>query len=518
MGWGAGAWGAASTRRGRHLECAEQSGLPSGKRAWQATTTRRHFSCLAQNLKELVPGRWYEVTAMIRCDQLDGHGCFLAVEYWKKDDSDGGEGCINSPSLIGTCDWTKATVRFLAPGNDYRCVVTCMQAGGPGTSSFDDVVVRPIDRPTFDNGKRRVLDSPYWGMFTCYANFLHQYGEDMKSAGVYWQRMGTAALHQEQKGIAQKLGMAYAMCLDGMPKPEEKDDPCYPVTSTPAYQQWLDGCIQAADPTVRVWEVFNEPNTHLDWGLRGYTNLLKLVGKTIKQHRPGDLAATGGFAAYQAGYIAAVLRDGAGEWVDMVMLHPYAVDEALDTLLYAVGDACATYGRPDMAIAINETGWPTYDPATGLEHHSWFVSEAEQASNIVKLYVQGLSHKLSFVCWLGWNDLQISDQCRNMGLVRIDGTKKPAYHAFALMTKTIGERRIEDWSYGDNGARVYKFGKDKPVWVVWNALGDAEVTVDVGANKVFLCDIYGTKLTVMPQSEKIKVKAVYEPRYLIPVD
>ena len=115
-----------------------------------------------------------------------------------------------------------------------------------------------------------------------------------------------------------------------------------------------------------------------------------------------------------------------------------------DRRRHAVGDACATYGRPDMAIAINETGWPTYDPATGLEYHKWFVLEAEQASNIVKLYIQGLSHKLSFVCWLGWNDSPTGDQSRNMGLIRMDGSKKPAYHAFAFMTKTIGDRRIAD--------------------------------------------------------------------------
>ena len=465
-----------------------------------------------------MPGQWYELTAMIRCEQLDGQGCFVAVEYWKKGPSDGGKGCINSPNLVGTRGWEKATVRFLAPGRDYRCLVCCYQAGGIGNAWFDNIAVRHIARPTFDNSKRRVLDGPYWGMFTCYANYLHQYGNDMKLAGIHWQRMGTAALDPHQKDLAHKLGMVYAMCLDGMPKPDKNDDPCYPVTSTPAYQKWLDKCVKAADPTIRVWEVFNEPNTNLNCEPAGLYEPVEVGRKTIREKRPGNLAATGGLATYIAGYVAAVLPRGAGQWIDMVMLHPYAVDEALDTLLWAVSDACATYGRPDMAIAINETGWPTYDPATGLKYHNWFVSEAEQASNMVKLYVQGLSHKLSFVCWLGWNDLQVSDQCRNMGLVRIDGTKKPAYHAFAFMTKTIGDRRIANWTYRDNGTRVYKLGEDRPVWVVWNAIGDAEVVVDVGPSKVFLCDIYGTKLLVTPQSGKIEVKAVNEPRYLMSVN
>lgn len=513
-GWNAGVWGAERLDVASIWGIMEQPGVPLGARAARVVATGRHFSTLAQEMKNLTPGRWYEVTAMIRCEQLDGHGAFIAVESQKKDGTDNGSGCVSSPNMIGTSDWTTASVRFLAPGNDYRCVVSCYQAGGPGTSLFDNIVVRPIERPTFDNSKRRVLDGPFWGMFTCWPNYLHQYGQEMKSAGVYWQRMGTAALHPDQRDVAQKLGMAYAVCLDGMPNPDDKTDPCYPVTSSAVYRKWLAKCVQDANPTVRTWEVFNEPNTNLEWNLRGYTNLLKLVGKVIRQERPGDLAATGGFAAYQAGYVAAVLRDGAGESIDMVMLHPYVIDEPLDCLLYAVGDACAAYGRPDMAIAINETGWPTYDPATGLEDHKTFVSEAEQAANIVKLYVQGLSHKLSLVCLLGWNDFQTSDHSRNMGLVRVDGTKKPAFHAFAFMTRTIGDRRIAGWSYEDNGTRVYKLGKDKPVWVVWNALQDAEVTVDVGANDVFLRDIYGTRLTASPQRGDIIVKATREPKYL----
>lgn len=517
-GWGVAAWGADALDPQTIVSAPEQSGAPDGVRAGQLTTTRRHFATMVQALEGLVPGQWYELSAMVKCEQLDGHGCFVAVEYWKKDASDGSEGCINSPNLIGTRDWERVTVRFLAPGNDYRCLVCCWNAGGIGKACFDDVAIRPIPRPAFDTSARRVLDAPYWGMFTCFANYLHQYGADMKSAGVHWQRMGTAALNPDQTTLARNLGMEFAMCLDGMPAPGQKDDPCYPVTSTPAYQQWLDQCVQGADPTIRIWEVFNEPNTNPEWGVQGYTNLLKVVGERIHAKRPGDWVATGGFCAYIAGYVAAVLREGAAPSLDMVMMHPYAVDEALDTLLYSVGDACATYGRPDMALAINETGWPTYDPATGLEDHNWFVSEAEQASNLVKLHVQGLAHKLSFVCWLGWNDLQQSDQARNMGLVRIDGSKKPAYHAYTFMIQTIGTRRLVDWSYGDKGTRVYRIGQDKPVWVVWNALGDADTVVDVGASKVFVCDIYGTKLTVRPQTGNVTLQAMYEPRYLVPVE
>ncbi|NSW56559.1 MAG: hypothetical protein HPY44_11125 [Armatimonadetes bacterium] len=40
-----------------------------------------------------------------------------------------------------------------------------------------------------------------------------------------------------------------------------------------------------------------------------------------------------------------------------------------------------------------------------------------------------------------------------------------------------------------DGSRVYRFDGDQPVWVVWNALRDSEVTVDVGDASVFPCDL-----------------------------
>jgi hypothetical protein len=50
--------------------------------------------------------------------------------------------------------------------------------------------------------------------------------------------------------------------------------------------------------------------------------------------------------------------------------------------------------------------------------------------------------------------------------------------------------------------------------VVWNALRDSEVTVDVGDARVFPCDLYGAKLTALPQTGKVTVQVGVEPMYL----
>ena len=209
--------------------------------------------------------------------------------------------------------------------------------------------------------------------------------------------------------------------------------------------------------------------------------------------------------------------------LDVVLMHPYCVDEPLDSQLFALADVCNRTGRPDLAIAINETGFPTWDPATGHAVNEWFISEEDQAIKVVKLHLQALAHKHSFVTYLGWNDFspEPSDQAKNMGLVRMDGTPKPSLKAYEYMTATLGQTpRVLEQEYYPNGTRIYQFGQSgkKPVWVVWNALQDADTTVDVADMKVFPSDLFGVKQTVVPVSGKVKIKATYSPTYLVCVD
>jgi hypothetical protein len=489
---------------------------PSGRNVAQIDAKINQISCFAYSLTGLTPGQWYEVSAMIKCENTVGQGTFLQVEYWIKGY---GSGTIDSEHLVGTAKWTKAAVQFQAPGKDYHMIISCWQFGGPGKSWLDDVRLKKIDRPVIDISKRRVLDAPFWGMFTCLANYLHQYGKDMKDAGVYWQRMGGSATAPEQQKKAEELGMAYEMCLDGMPAPKDSKDPCYPVTNSPEYKAYVEDYLKKSGPSIRIMEVFNEPNTNLAWTLPGYANLLCLAGKTIKEKNPKMIFATGGFTSPEIGYSEACLKRGADKYLDLVLSHPYGVDEALDSRLVAFAQMFNRCNRPDLALAFNETGFPTWDPKTGCDPNDWFVSEKDQAVKVVKLHIQALAHKVSFVTYLGWNDFtEPSDQAKNMGLVRVDGSPKPSYYAYKFMTKTIANRKVADWTYQGTGTRIYKFTGPKPVWVVWNALRDSNTVVDTGNVEVFPCDVLGIKLTVRPLKGKIELKSGNEPTYLVPAE
>jgi len=83
------------------------------------------------------------------------------------------------------------------------------------------------------------------------------------------------------------------------------------------------------------------------------------------------------------------------------------------------------------------------------------------------------------------------------------------------MTTTIGSRRVDDWSYGPDGTRVLRFTGDPALSVVWNALREADVTLEVGDRGVFACDIYGARLTPTPVTGSIMLRVGGSPIYVV---
>lgn len=270
----------------------ERADAPSGKRVAQLAPTSPQIAIFSQNLRGLVPGQWYEVSGMIRCENMVGHGCRLGVEYWQGSVAYGG---LDSEPITGTQGWRPAVIRFQAPGKDYRVQLNVFQSGSSGTMWADHLRIRSIPRPSLDPGPRRILEGPYWGMFTCYSRYLHTYGKDMKDAGVYWQRMGLASTAPAVQKAAKELGMMFAACIDGMPGARDANDPCYPVSHSADYLSFIRPFVEKPASGIRIWEVFNEPNLCGGWTLDGYSNVMNLAGKTIKAAKANVLVGTGGF-------------------------------------------------------------------------------------------------------------------------------------------------------------------------------------------------------------------------------
>ncbi len=77
----------------------------------------------------------------------------------------------------------------------------------------------------------------------------------------------------------------------------------------------------------RYWEVWNEPNLHLFWGdtpsSKNYTALLKRSYEEIKKIDPNLNVLYGGTAGVPFQYIEDSYAAGAGNYFDVMAIHPY---------------------------------------------------------------------------------------------------------------------------------------------------------------------------------------------------
>ncbi len=509
---------------GKSCSLVEVTDAPGGSKAVRLNPDISQISLFVQLVKDLKPGQWYEASAYIKCQNLKGHGASLMVEFWKGTNPYGN---VDTNHMYGTMDWKKQTVRFLAPPSDYTVKLTCIQIGGPGSAWFQKPTIVPIPAPKQDVSKRKVVDVPFFGIYTHVPSHVHKFVEDMAKVGVGLTRQGENTLDEDHSQIElmRKVGMKNVICAVRAPLVSDKNDlsdPTYPFDSS-KWEKQLNYEIPRLNPITSVYEMFNESNMRVsdDWrhnlSLPSYIKMCEIAGRVIKEKKPDLLLGTGGFANPMVGYTEALLEGLDKKYIDIILLHPYATDEPLDSLLNAIGDVSKRTGREDIAVAISETGFPTWDPETPNKDFTWYVSEKEQAACITKLHIQSLAYKLSFVAYLGWNDFtEPSDACQNMGLVRVDGSKKPSYYSYKFMIETVGKRAVEEWTYDDDATRCYRLAGERPVWVLWNGIRDVETTLDVGSQNVLVYDMFGAKTSVLPESGKIKVKVGSDPVYVIP--
>lgn len=243
-----------------------------------------------------------------------------------------------------------------------------------------------------------------------------------------------------------------------------------PPTSSPeAFDAWADFLEAAAerygpdgeywemlaetDPDVeprplRVWEIWNEPNTALFWTPApdpdAYADLLKRSARVIGGVDPeAEIMVAGMFATPQSdGAIASYdfierlySRKGVAEATDIVGIHPYSPDvpnviEQLDGTRKAIDEA-----GDDASVWITEMGW-----SSNPEGPSDQAKTPEGQAKLLRKSFTKLSEgrdtwSLEGVVWFTWRDSEgpVGEcaWCQFAGLVDTDRDTKLAWEAYA---------------------------------------------------------------------------------------
>ncbi|RJQ32857.1 MAG: beta-xylosidase [Actinobacteria bacterium] len=200
---------------------------------------------------------------------------------------------------------------------------------------------------------------------------------------------------------------------------------------------------------VHAWEIWNEPNIENFWSpepnIKDYTVMLKKSYLKIKQVDPKATIISGGLAAVAKdtkgrisglNYLEGIYKNGGKGYFDGVGYHPFSFPRLPSTII--TGGGFAQLDRPliksvrsiqadndDSSKRVWATEFGT--PTQGVDK----VSESFQVK-MVKDVAEQMKKKswIKVLFWYSYKDISGNPvKAENhFGLVRVNGTKKPAYY------------------------------------------------------------------------------------------
>jgi hypothetical protein len=196
------------------------------------------------------------------------------------------------------------------------------------------------------------------------------------------------------------------------------------------------------------YEIWNEPNLNLEWGgqpnANDYLTLLRLSQQSIKQVDPAGKVVFGGMFPFPyPDYGVPAKRflksfyshPGANTTFDVLAMHPFS-QKARDVVptMRIFRRVLDRHGDRRTPLWITELGWST--SGKGWAGSPFQATERTQATNLTRSFSALIrvrkSLRLLRVYWHDWRDLPDpnADTVYQMGLLRGDGTPKPAWKAF----------------------------------------------------------------------------------------
>ncbi|HET7034454.1 MAG TPA: glycosyl hydrolase [Thermomicrobiaceae bacterium] len=288
-----------------------------------------------------------------------------------------------------------------------------------------------------------------------------------------------------------------------------------PPSDLAAWQEYVRQTVTRYKGTIHSWEIWNEPDTAWAWGgqdggdAASYLALLQRAHDAIKAADPSATIVTGGVTgtARGADFINRLLDLGGGQYFDMVGIHGYidpnAEDVYYNTIWPLLRQAAQRAGKP---IWITEFGWSssgTGPAATGSEtaQASWIARE------LPMLFSLG---NVAHVSLFQFKDP--GNQPNTFGLVRLDGSKKPAYTVYQTYAAQLAGLRFQALiNLGDGTIRDSRFnGPDRTLDVLWDESGPRVAAFSAGAS-VQVIHLDGSQQTLNPSNGSVSIPVGNDP-------
>jgi len=273
-------------------------------------------------------------------------------------------------------------------------------------------------------------------------------------------------------------------------------------------------------PVCRDWEVWNEPNITVFWkpkpNVEDYTSLMKAVYPAAKAANPKATIVGVCTAGTDFKFIEGVLQRDGGKFMDAISVHPYRYPrppEASD-LLGEMGRLKAMldqYGVGHLKVWLTEYGYPTQQDPRGVAQH-------RSAAYLVRTSLLALS--LPYIERLFIYDFQDDGPDpkyneHNFGVIRFDGSPKPAYAAHCTMARLLYRRRFIRAIRAGEGVFAYEFaGEAGRVLAAWTSKEPATLFLPTAARRVTVTDLMGNERVVAAADSRLALPLTEEPVFI----
>lgn len=220
------------------------------------------------------------------------------------------------------------------------------------------------------------------------------------------------------------------------------------------YARFMRTIVARYRGTIHSWELWNEADNQAYWlgTPRQFADLVKAGAAAVRETDPTAQVVLGGIAG-EVDFLGKVLVDErVGAVVDVVNFHSYFETwhpnaiEQLPAYIESVADVVRRTGR-SLPLWMAEVGYSSVGDRADVSgvyraHFRGEHSEAAQASALARTTFTALATgKLALFAWYRINDLVPSqevigdDNNRHLGLLRRDGSPKPALAMFSRVAR-----------------------------------------------------------------------------------
>jgi GH35 family endo-1,4-beta-xylanase len=250
------------------------------------------------------------------------------------------------------------------------------------------------------------------------------------------------------------------------------------------YCRFVAAAAERYRDDIQYWEIWNEPNIFFWQGPKEmYAELLKQAFAAVKKSNPNAHVLGCSTAGIDHAFIKKTMELGAP--FDVLTIHPYRGHMDDQAFIGDLKKAAELVKRPDGSLRqvwITEMGWATHVPHNSLPMDFQVTTQRRQGELIARAYIDAIASGVAPN--ISWYDFRNDGEDPfnfefNMGIVTRDFRPKPAYRAYATMTRMLRGLKFEKELNLGEGVIAFRFAApDKPfVTALWSVSGDKTVAV-----------------------------------------